>query len=399
MSLFRIDWLMYPTDAVFDRLNEIAGANAQYESLRNLVGSICLAAGGLPVTPVAHDKSRRYDISLRLITEATSKVVSKHAKRRSSGYIREEITAFGDELSHEILPFQPLNINTANVRQLDLLPDIGPELARRIVKDRHQHGAFESLVDLAQRVSGIGTATINNIRYRVSVQDPANDLALRPTPGDLESNLTWLLARINSNSAEARLLRALDLVATICAESPHPFTEQHQPRKFDHELPGDEINAVYAGLLIDSHYYTTLNELMHRATSSIDVCMFHIALPSANHPTKKLLDTVIDVHNSGAEVRVLMDADRPSDPYLSSVINLSAKNHLEQAGVAVRFDAADTLMHSKFVIVDKTWTIVGSHNWSAGSYFQFDDFSIAVKLKQLSNLQTDRFDAMWAAAG
>ena len=41
-------------------------------------------------------------------------------------------------------------------------------------------------------------------------------------------------------------------------------------------------------------------------------------------------------------------------------------------------DAADKLLHSRFLIVDDM-IVIGRHSWSAGSYFQFDDWSVVVK--------------------
>jgi competence protein ComEA len=48
-----------------------------------------------------------------------------------------------------------VNINTANVQELDSLKGIGPALAQRIVDYRESHGPFKSLEDL-KKVSGIG---------------------------------------------------------------------------------------------------------------------------------------------------------------------------------------------------------------------------------------------------
>jgi competence ComEA-like helix-hairpin-helix protein len=49
----------------------------------------------------------------------------------------------------------PINVNTASVSELCLLPGIGPKLAARIVTYRGEHGRFERMEDLV-RVPGIG---------------------------------------------------------------------------------------------------------------------------------------------------------------------------------------------------------------------------------------------------
>lgn len=62
-------------------------------------------------------------------------------------------------------PVKPpiLNVNTATVSQLDLLPGIGPALAKRIVAYRKAHGRFQSIEQL-QEVSGIGPKKLIKMR-------------------------------------------------------------------------------------------------------------------------------------------------------------------------------------------------------------------------------------------
>lgn len=52
-----------------------------------------------------------------------------------------------------------VNINRATIDELQTLPGIGPQTAKRIVADRSQNGSYQSLDEL-QRVSGIGEKKI-----------------------------------------------------------------------------------------------------------------------------------------------------------------------------------------------------------------------------------------------
>ncbi len=56
-----------------------------------------------------------------------------------------------------------ININTANVDQLDSLPGIGPSTAQNIINYRDENGAFLTVDDLIN-VPGIGEATMNEIK-------------------------------------------------------------------------------------------------------------------------------------------------------------------------------------------------------------------------------------------
>ncbi len=55
-----------------------------------------------------------------------------------------------------------VNINTADVRELQKLPRIGPKLAQRIVSYRQKNGLFKTPQELT-RVSGIGSKSIQNL--------------------------------------------------------------------------------------------------------------------------------------------------------------------------------------------------------------------------------------------
>ena len=60
-----------------------------------------------------------------------------------------------------------VNINTAGAKELETLPGIGPKKAQSILDYRSEHGAFASVEELI-RVSGIGKATMDKLRDRVT---------------------------------------------------------------------------------------------------------------------------------------------------------------------------------------------------------------------------------------
>ena len=56
-----------------------------------------------------------------------------------------------------------LNINTASVKELQTLPNIGESTAQKIVDYRTQHGNFTS-IDALQNVRGIGAKTLEKLK-------------------------------------------------------------------------------------------------------------------------------------------------------------------------------------------------------------------------------------------
>ncbi len=62
-----------------------------------------------------------------------------------------------------------VNVNTASVEQLQLLPRVGPALAQRIVEFRSANGAFKAPEELIA-VRGIGEKSFANLKSYVAVE-------------------------------------------------------------------------------------------------------------------------------------------------------------------------------------------------------------------------------------
>ena len=72
-------------------------------------------------------------------------------------------------MAAETAPTGVVNINTADVAQLSLLPRVGEKAAQRIVEYRTQHGPFKKTSDLMQ-VKGFGAKTYENLSQYVAIE-------------------------------------------------------------------------------------------------------------------------------------------------------------------------------------------------------------------------------------
>jgi competence protein ComEA len=76
-------------------------------------------------------------------------------------------------------PLRPVNINTANAEELQLVPGIGPATAEKILQMRKSYGAFKSVDDLVA-IRGIGKKRLDKMRKYLTVGKPAAPKSTQP---------------------------------------------------------------------------------------------------------------------------------------------------------------------------------------------------------------------------
>ena len=68
-------------------------------------------------------------------------------------------------------PAHPLDLNVANVKELEQVPGIGPKTAQAIVDFRHKSGRFHRVEDLLA-IRGISQAKLDKMRPYLKVTPP-----------------------------------------------------------------------------------------------------------------------------------------------------------------------------------------------------------------------------------
>ena len=84
---------------------------------------------------------------------------------------------------------QPININTADSPQLQLVPGIGPSTAAKILQMRKSYGAFKSVNDL-MAIRGIGPKRLEKMRKYLTVGKSAAPYTPQPASCRMRKNKT-----------------------------------------------------------------------------------------------------------------------------------------------------------------------------------------------------------------
>lgn len=98
---------------------------------------------------------------------------------------------------------------------------------------------------------------------------------------------------------------------------------------------------------------------------SIDVAVY-------NFTSRPLAQALVDAHERGVEVRVIMDPSNAASQY-------SKATYLTDYGIEVRTERGAGLMHHKFALIDDSVLITGSFNWTASAEAEHDENILLLK--------------------
>lgn len=313
-----------------------------------------------------------------------------------------------------------VSVNSASLDELEELPVLGPELARRIVETRERQGPFSDVEDL-DRIPGIGGKSLERLDEMLTLElprpmaphSPALDAFVaeptvdhwvafvRATPlcftRALESagSDEVFLAELESLAAEARIVRELRFAPrrrTVSATAREAaWMDDAKTQRAD-----AVTDARGAALIVDREYLPFVRSMIDSATQRIHMVMFFMSFHERRQQAlNDLVDSLGDAHRRGVEVRVLLDTDLEGDAAKSRIVNRSAYRRLQQHGVSVRLDSEERGVHSKIVLVDDSLVLLGSHNWTLGSLLRYDDVSVYLESPALAARYKARFDKVW----
>lgn len=122
-----------------------------------------------------------------------------------------------------------------------------------------------------------------------------------------------------------------------------------------------------------------LAEAIEQARLSVDVAVLNLDLWS-------LRDALISAHRRGVAVRFVADSDYLASPEIQE---------LAAAGIPVLGDRRESLMHHKFVLIDRREVWTGSMNFTLNGAYRNDNNLIRIQSAELAGNYLQEFDEMF----
>ena len=139
-----------------------------------------------------------------------------------------------------------------------------------------------------------------------------------------------------------------------------------------HFAPGDDCS-------------TTIARLFQHARGSVDICVFTIT-------DDRVADAILAAHARRLTIRIVTDDDKVFDAG-SDIRRLSA------AGIPVRIDSGESLMHHKFAVFDQRTLLTGSYNWTLSAARYNDENLITTDDPRLVSAFSETFEKLWRRYG
>lgn len=421
-------------DAIDDIVRQwdesIDWSDDELRTIRSILENISLHNGGRVKYDIELDEVVEQQYFYRTVNTALQKVMNLYAdsiKEVDNGYYYapvDGVTPALDFLSPaEYVP--KVDINTASADELEPLPGIGPKTSERIVEYRKDNTYFEDITEI-QNVEGISRSDFDQHKNAITTSRAEWEAEfLFPALAEFKSQPTFPaylnlmkisdgrfvasehredqqdfkkvvideLRRI-SEFIETNRYAEYDVFNRVNSSSiSEEFERRERVKKMEEDASYD-ITGV--SVLDDTQYYYFLHELITEARKKIRIMMFFMRYESdRDYPTDKLFDALKNATERGVDIKVILDRDAEGQVFQSRVINEEAFEFFDEHGIDVTYDFEEELNHSKLVLVDDRHTVVGSHNWTAGSFFAYDDKSVYIESPDFANEMSGYFNDLW----
>jgi cardiolipin synthase A/B len=149
--------------------------------------------------------------------------------------------------------------------------------------------------------------------------------------------------------------------------------------------PGDEVVRILGSspVKLKRRYYVTVISAIRNAEKSIWITGAYFV------PTHQEKEGLVAAARRGVDVRLLLPARSDSSPALA--VQHSQYGELLRAGVKI-YERDDGVLHSKTLVIDQVWSIVGSSNFDHRSVLFNDEVDAVVLGKKTGETLANDFN-------
>ncbi len=140
-------------------------------------------------------------------------------------------------------------------------------------------------------------------------------------------------------------------------------------------------------IAIINKYAPTIVKHIDNANSHIIVVMYLITYKKQypKGPVANLLNALIRAHKRGVSVEVILDKNNDyRHTGKEDLKNQNAFNYLKKANINVKYDSLTRTTHSKVLVIDKRYVVIGSTNWSYSALVKNHETSLLIDSKKLA---------------
>jgi len=120
--------------------------------------------------------------------------------------------------------------------------------------------------------------------------------------------------------------------------------------------------------------------------ASIDKARLSIDLAAYSFNLWSIRDALVNAHQRGVVVRAVMESDNMDTPEVQDLLD---------AGIQIIGDQHETLMHDKYVVIDRMEVWTGSMNFTAGGTYRDNNNLIEIHSTEVADTYSRDFEAMF----
>ena len=133
-------------------------------------------------------------------------------------------------------------------------------------------------------------------------------------------------------------------------------------------------------------YFPAALSLLKKSQKSIYVIMFSARYypEYPDSPSNQILNELIKAAKRNVKVEIILDQSESKFYSGNTKGNLETARHLSNNGITVYLDSSKKTTHSKIIIIDEEYIILGSTNWSYYSLTKNNETSVLINSPELA---------------